>query len=277
MDKRVDILNQIRSNFDVVIKLLAEYKENNQQVKVEGQAGVDGQELPIEPEVIIRESDLDRLKKDNYKLRAHCELLETGNNADVTRRIDDVVDQAHQLEVLNQKISDFKYREEKIIETLGKKARDLRTDFYMLTGYKVYACKDLVYKVMSKFAPGFEDKLVFQLSPQGKIKLIEDNYSRKFWRYIDQYLSNGADNFPPFLASITLELFNKSNVQHETAISPTLTTNENPTNAPVSKPSDNRFESMLPPPSPPAIISDENDINITRLNVDDMELTVVGK
>lgn len=207
MEKKNTLIHKLCQHLDLAIKLLCEFEESDQQVTDENDLG---SQFPKDPEVIIKQTDIDKLKIENRRLRARCELLESGNNADVTRRIDDAVNQSHQVEMYTQRISEFKNREEKIIETLGKKALELRTAFFIMTGYSVYACKDIVYKVKSKYAEGKEDKLVFQLSPQGKIKLIENDYSRRFSKHISTYLADGADHFPAFLASVTLELFNNT-------------------------------------------------------------------
>lgn len=215
MDKEDDLIASIDTNLESSINLFKKFKEESQtrkkqqaRPKISKLVGDNDNELKSEEDIIIKQSDVDRLMLENKKLRARCELLESGNAADVTRRIDDAVDQAHQIETLSHKITEFKQREEKIIETLGSKAVELRKAFCRLTGYTLYAHRDLIYKVKSIHAEGKEDKLEFKVSPHGEIKLLRSKYSDKYTKYVKKYLDEGQDNFPPFLASIQLELFN---------------------------------------------------------------------
>lgn len=213
MDKEDATVLNIKKDLQSMLSLFNEFEELKEKQKQQANEDqLNEEKIEDEQPVIIKQEEIERLRLENKRLKARCELLESGNDSDVTRRIDDAVDQAHQIELFNVKISEFRQREAKIIETLGKKALELRKAFAKLTGYSVYACKDLIYKVKSEFAKGKEDKLVFQVSPHGKIKLLESKYSNRFSKLIETYLTGngdeGEDNFPPFLASITLELFN---------------------------------------------------------------------
>lgn len=166
---------------------------------------------PAQMKIHAKTKELEELKKENERLRARLELLESGNDADVTRRIDDAVNNAHQIEVLSQRLSEFQKREAKILDSFRKTSREFREVCYLLTGYRVDALKDRIYRLTSMYAESEEDKLFFEIAPDGAIQLLKSEYSDRLSEHISTYLEN-ADSFPAFLASITLELF-KSTTQ----------------------------------------------------------------
>lgn len=161
---------------------------------------------PAQMEIQSSLKEIRELKKENDRLRARLELLESGNDADVTRRIDDAVNNAHQIEVLSQRLSEFQKREAKILDSFRKTSREFREVCYLLTGYRVDALKDSIYRLTSMYAESEEDKLFFEIAPDGAIQLLKSEYSDRLSEHISTYLEN-ADSFPAFLASITLDLF----------------------------------------------------------------------
>lgn len=164
---------------------------------------------PFQMKMKAKERELDELKEENDRLRARLDLLESGNNADITRRIDDAVNNAQQIETLSRKVSEFQKREVKILDSFRKTSREFREVCYLLTGYRVDALKDRIYRLSNMYADSEEDKLFFEIAPDGSIQLLKNEYSDRLSEYINTYLEN-ADSFPAFLASITLDLFKSS-------------------------------------------------------------------
>lgn len=164
---------------------------------------------PVRMATHSKAEELEESKKEIERLRARLELLESGNNADVTRRIDEAVNNAHQVDMLTQKVRELKQRETKILDSFRKTSREFREVCYLLTGYKIYAHREGIYRLTHMYADCKEDELLFQVSPDGVIQLLQSNYSDRLSEHISTYLQN-ADSFPAFLASITLDLFKSS-------------------------------------------------------------------
>lgn len=160
---------------------------------------------PMSMEMDRKESEYVHLKSENERLKARLELLESGNDADVTARIDEVVNSAHQIQTLERKVAEYQKREEKILVSFRKTSREFREACYLLTGYRVDALKERVYRLTSMYAESEEDKLLFEISPDGSIQLLKSQYSDRLSEYISTYLEKG-DSFPAFLAAITLNL-----------------------------------------------------------------------
>uniref|UniRef100_A0A6G1SMU5 Mitotic spindle assembly checkpoint protein MAD1 n=1 Tax=Aceria tosichella TaxID=561515 RepID=A0A6G1SMU5_9ACAR len=149
------------------------------------------------------------LQKENERLKARLSLIESGNDANVTMRIDEAVNNAHQVELLTQMVADYKSREEKILTSLKKTAFGFREACLLLTGYRVDALKDNIYR-LSLEPSNSDERLFFDIKRDGRVVLLENDYSKRFSRHINTYLKN-ADSYPAFLAAIILESFESSN------------------------------------------------------------------
>lgn len=150
------------------------------------------------------------LKKENERLKARLSLIESGNDANVTMRIDEAVNNAHQVEMLNQMVADYRSREDKILTSLKKTAFGFREACRLLTGYRVEALKDNIYRLSLESASNSEERLFFDIKRDGSVVLLENDYSKRFSRHISTYLRN-ADSYPAFLAAIILDSFESSN------------------------------------------------------------------
>lgn len=182
---------------------------------------------PADEEIKAKESEYEAIKKENERLRARLSLLELGNNADVTRRIDEAVNNAHQIEVLTQKVAEYKNREEKILSSLRKTAGEFRQACYSLIGYRVDALKDNIYRLSHRDAESEDDKLFFKVERDGGIRLLRNQYSERYSRYVSTYLEN-ADSFPAFLAAVTLDYFKSSTQLVDMSMSMSTTIQPNP-------------------------------------------------
>lgn len=163
---------------------------------------------PSANETKKRESKLASIKKENERLQARLTLLEAGNDADVTMRIDDAVNSSNQIELLSQKVNELKAREEKILNSFKKTSRDFREVCYLLTGYMIDPMKDDIFRLSHMYAEREEDKLFFEVKRE-ETTLLKNDYTDRYSHFVSTYLE-GADSFPAFLASITLDLFKSS-------------------------------------------------------------------
>lgn len=167
---------------------------------------------PSNADARAREKQFEDLKVENERLKARLEILESGNNADVTRQIDVAVNNANLKDEMTSKLEEYKRREEKILDSFRKTSRNYRRAVSSLTGFKIDVLKDGIYNLYldemdhSRF-------LSFKISSNGDIHLIENEFSNEYSRNQRTYIYN-ADSFPAFLASITLDLF-KSSTQLE--------------------------------------------------------------
>ena len=164
---------------------------------------------PVQLEMNASKRRFEELKKDNERLKARLELLESGNSSDITRRIDDVVNSSQQIESLSKQLDELRKREAKILDSFRKTSREFREVCYLLTGWRVEGYKDRIYRLSNMYAESENDKLFFEIAPDGTIQLLKNGYSDQLSEYINTYLEN-ADSFPAFLSSITADLFKSS-------------------------------------------------------------------
>lgn len=200
MDK--NIIDQLES----IIQQLKSKKVNNNE---EQHKIIHLKKNPASVQVAAKQLEFVSLKKENERLKARIEILESGADADVTRRQDEAVNIGHQVEELTKKVEEYKVREEKILTSFRKTAREFREVCYLLTGYRIDALRDGKYGLSSMYAEREEDKLYFHVGPDGVIELLKNDYSDKLSEFVRTYLES-ADSFPAFLSAITLDLFKSS-------------------------------------------------------------------
>lgn len=182
---------------------------------------------PVDSAIKLRESEFERMRDENIRLKARLELLESGNESDVTKRIDNIMDNAQQVEALNQKLAELQNREKKILDSFRKTSREFREVCYLLTGYRMDALKDNIYRLSHMYAEHEEDKLLFEVKRDGTILLLNNEYTERLSHFISTYLEN-SDSFPAFLAAVTLDLFKSSTQSVDMSISMSTTIQPNP-------------------------------------------------
>lgn len=150
--------------------------------------------------------EYEELRKDNDRLKARLSLIETGNNVDVTMRIEEAVNNAQQIERLKREVAEYKSREEKISSSLRKTASDFRQACLSLIGYRVDALKNNIYRLTHQHAANEDDKLFFEVKRDGTIVLLKNEFSQRYSQFVSTYVDRG-DSLPAFLAAINLEMF----------------------------------------------------------------------
>ncbi|CAL4125588.1 unnamed protein product, partial [Meganyctiphanes norvegica] len=156
-----------------------------------------------------RENEIEHLRTENEKLMERIRLLESGDNFNLTQRVGAKVtgEGASSQEVLElqEKISSMETRNQRLMEAFKSKSKEMREAVYRLTGYRV----DLIdnqYKLLNMYADSPEDVLMFEMTSNGELQLMETEFSSGLDDLIDAYLRH-EHSYPAFLSAITLDLF----------------------------------------------------------------------
>jgi len=156
--------------------------------------------------------ELGELKVENEKLAARLRSLEAGEGgsaagSDSSTRISS----SKELEELRSKVSASELKNKRLVEAFQKTSKDLREAVFRLFGYQLDIPMSKKYKLMSMYADSPGDFLLFSQSGNGEMQLLETEFSTTLTDLIDAYLSD-ADSIPAFLASVTMDLFNKQTI-----------------------------------------------------------------
>ena len=162
---------------------------------------------PFDKNLTSQRDAFEALKEENKWLRARLELLELGVNADITRKIDDAVDQVSEIESLSRKAAELKTREEKIITSFDICKQRFVDVCYRATGYKIEPLHENIYRLSHAYAEG---ELFFKIE-NGIVELLGNEFTDHYSEFVRTYLE-GADSFPSFLAAITLDLFRRKSM-----------------------------------------------------------------
>lgn len=166
---------------------------------------------PSQIEIDRKLEEFERLRRENQQLKARLDILQSGSAADISSAINTAVNSSAEMDKLKKKVEIARLREENLLKTFRKNSLQYREVCYLLTGWKIDALKDGLFRLSNMYAEHEEDYLLFQIQSDGEIQLLENEYSNQLNDYIRTYLVN-AESFPAFLASITLDLY-KSTTQ----------------------------------------------------------------
>lgn len=176
-------------------------------------------ENPMEMAIRRQRIEFEALKKENERLKVRLELLEKHNNGQdspvIISQQGQVNNKANRIHELTQKVAELEERENKILDSVARTSREFREVCYLLTGYKLDVLKNRVYRLSHMYAEMEEDKLLFEITKDGMVQLLKNDYCDRLSEFITTYLEH-ADSFPAFLASITLDLFKSSTQISET-------------------------------------------------------------
>jgi len=200
MERKDTIASQFRERVRCLIDILDKLEERGQQIGKHDDLKyrvIHYKHNPMEMEIEAHQTELKKLERENERLRARCELLESGGLA---------VTGGDQLESLSQAIDECKKREEKLLDSFRRTSREYREVCYLLTGYRIEVLKDRIYRLSNMYAESEEDKLLFEITSDETIQLLQTEYSDRLHEYISTYLES-SDSVPAFLAAITLDLF----------------------------------------------------------------------
>lgn len=150
--------------------------------------------------------EFENLRKENQQLKARLEILQSGCDLNVTREIDVAVDNANSIQEMKARLEEYKRREEKILSSFRVTSRNFRRAVSSLTGFKMDALKDGVYKLFTDENDD-DQSLKFRLLPEGNMELIQTEMSLEYEDNLRTYVTNG-DSFPAFVASIIMNEFN---------------------------------------------------------------------
>jgi len=160
--------------------------------------------------------ELDVLKTENERLLGRIRSLEQGakDPQGLSQRSDEESKESRaatskkELDEIKAKINAAELKNKRLVEAFQKTSQDLREAVFRLFGYKLDIPMTKQYKLMSMYADSPNDYLLFNQSGSGEMQLLATEYSDTLADLIDAYL-NQADSIPAFLASVTMDLFNK--------------------------------------------------------------------
>ncbi|XKL63000.1 hypothetical protein PGB90_005364 [Kerria lacca] len=173
----------------------------------------------------------DRLTKANeeiYKLRERFKVIEEGNNEDITRIVEERLqtNSIKEINDLKDRVKSLEIQNQRLCEVFKKRSHDFRDAIYMLLGYKIDALSNNQYRLCSQYAFDPQDILLFQISQDGHgtMELLETSFSQTLTEFIDLHLKQHK-SIPLFLASLTVDLFNKQTVISFSATEPNIDDN----------------------------------------------------
>lgn len=223
MSESKNFSQEIGAKISELVSLWQKYKTQNVEDKIGAMCHrvIHFNNNPSQMEIDQKLGEFERLRKENQQLRARLNILQSGSASEISTAINTAVNSSSTIDKLKKKVEIARLREENILKTFRKNSLQYREVCYLLTGWKIDALKDGLFRLSNMYAEDEEDCLLFQIQSDGEIQLLENEYSSQLGEYIRTYLVN-AESFPAFLAAITLDLF-KSTTQIQCAMSMMMT------------------------------------------------------
>ena len=164
--------------------------------------------MKFNPEIEAKkmsDNDIERLKTENKLLTEEIESLKQQLESSSTNPITE-----KEIQQLKEENTDAQRRITKLKEVFQKKINEFRKSVYLLFGFRVDVIESNQFRLSSLYAEAPSDYLLFESDGNG-MKLLSSEFActvdEKLMRYLTQFRS-----IPGFLASLTLDLFNKQTV-----------------------------------------------------------------
>nr|XP_045594716.1 mitotic spindle assembly checkpoint protein MAD1-like isoform X1 [Procambarus clarkii] len=171
---------------------------------------------PLAKAVKNRETEIQRIQKENEALQERVRLLEDGEALNITEKVGiKLSDEAHssrKVNELKEKIKSTEIRNKRLLEVFKRKSLEMREVVYRLTGYRVDVSGDNHYKLINMYAESADDFFMFEQTANKELQLLETDFSSTLDDLIDAYLRH-ENSYPAFLSAVTLDLFNRQTVE----------------------------------------------------------------
>ncbi|XP_075224766.1 mitotic arrest-deficient 1 [Lycorma delicatula] len=158
-------------------------------------------------------SEIEKYQVEIALLRERVNLLQEGKTHDLTQMVNERVDinTGKEIEELKEKLSSQEKQNQKLREVFKLTSLEFREAINMLLGYKVDGLPNKKYRLSSIYAETPDQNLVFKMSQNGGMALLETPYSETLSDLIDVHLHQ-EHSIPVFLAAITIQLFQKQSM-----------------------------------------------------------------
>ncbi|RWS04299.1 mitotic spindle assembly checkpoint protein MAD1-like protein [Dinothrombium tinctorium] len=156
--------------------------------------------------------------EENKRLKLLLKQLESKVNS----KGEEKVKSEEEVKELKQQLNIAEKKRVHIMEAFKKTSKEFREVVYILTGYRIDALKQKIYRLSHVYAESQNDVLLFELENNGNMKLQNNEYSEKLAPLINNYI-NKYDSFPAFLSALTMDLFQKqTHIQNNSTFNETL-------------------------------------------------------
>ncbi|XP_022249610.1 mitotic spindle assembly checkpoint protein MAD1-like isoform X2 [Limulus polyphemus] len=160
---------------------------------------------PLDLAIQTRVEDL---RQENMTLKAKLEQLtqekpSTSSSLPCQEKCDPSSDTGG----LKEQLTVAELKNKRLLNAFRKTSQEFREVCYLLTGFKIDVSSQNKYKMSHMYSESENDYLLFEYA-NGRLKLLETEYSSQLQELIDTYLK-GHNSIPAFLSSLTLELFSQ--------------------------------------------------------------------
>ncbi|KAG1649350.1 Mitotic spindle assembly checkpoint protein MAD1 [Nymphon striatum] len=163
-----------------------------------------------------REDGMAALKETNEKLLQRLKLLEEhkGDVSDLTAQVDIIFEKQGPVksrEELKEKLTSAETKNKRMMEAFRKTTNEFREVVYSLLGFKIDRARNTMYKLSSMYAESQDDYLLFEMTEEGALQLLETEFSKQLTDLIENHLQKEG-SIPVFLSMLTMDLFSKQTV-----------------------------------------------------------------
>ncbi|XP_076339418.1 mitotic spindle assembly checkpoint protein MAD1-like isoform X2 [Tachypleus tridentatus] len=151
---------------------------------------------------------IDDLRQENMTLKAKLEqLTQDKPSTSGSLPCQEKHDPSSDAEGLKEQLTAAELKNKRLVNAFRRTSQEFREVCYLLTGFKIDVSSQNKYKMSHMYSESENDYLLFEYA-NGRLKLLETEYSSQLQELIDTYLK-GHNSIPAFLSSLTLELFSQ--------------------------------------------------------------------
>ncbi|XP_023338287.1 mitotic spindle assembly checkpoint protein MAD1-like [Eurytemora carolleeae] len=166
---------------------------------------------PLNSAVMKEARMKEELQKDNDALRARIQLLEEGQTKDLTMMVGHRLEEgvsSQEVQNLQEQLKSSDLKNQRIMEMFKKTSKEFREFVFQTTGYRIDKSGEDTYKVKSVYVDSPDSYLLFKLSEQAGLEMLESEFSLELEELMEQHLEQ-QNSFPMFLAGLTMQAYRK--------------------------------------------------------------------
>lgn len=161
---------------------------------------------PLEEVAAKQQASVDKLQSEVERLKRKIRNMKDGLESS---KLSESVCSSREAQSLRDQIKSSETKMQRLKEYFKTSSHEFRNVCYMLFGYKIDRLSSAQYALSSMYADGPEERLLFQLTSEGTMNLLENQYSSSLEDLVDLHLTHQS-SIPVFLSALTGDLFNRT-------------------------------------------------------------------
>lgn len=161
---------------------------------------------PLKEVAAERQASAEKLQGEVERLKRKIRNMKDGLESS---KLSESVCSSREVQGLREQVKSSEIKMQRLKEYFKTSSHEFRNVCYMLFGYKIDRLSSSQYALSSMYADDPEERLLFQITSEDTMNLLENQYSTSLEDLVDLHLTHQS-SIPLFLSALTVDLFNRT-------------------------------------------------------------------